>query len=58
VDPVPDALLLRNVVVPRIEPGTSESVDKNYDQWTTEAAINMSLNLKKSSCPCGKEMAL
>jgi hypothetical protein len=37
VDPVPDPLLLRNLVAPGIEAGTSGSVARNSDHKTTEA---------------------
>jgi hypothetical protein len=40
VDPVPDPLFLRNLVAPGIEPGTSGSVAKNSDHYTTEAVEN------------------
>jgi hypothetical protein len=37
VDPVPDPLLLRKSGSAGIEPGTSGSVDRKSDHWTTEA---------------------
>jgi hypothetical protein len=36
VDPVPDPLLLKNLVAPGIEPETSGSVARNSDHYTTE----------------------
>jgi hypothetical protein len=40
VDLVPDPLLLRKLVGPGIACGTSGSVARNSDHWTTEAVGN------------------
>jgi hypothetical protein len=39
VEPVPDPPLLKNLVALRIEPGTSRSVSRNSDHYTTQAVI-------------------
>jgi hypothetical protein len=46
VDPIPDLLLPENLVAPRIEAGTSGSVARNSDHWTTEAVV-IYINVKK-----------
>jgi hypothetical protein len=39
VDPVPDPLLLQNLIVAGNEPGTSGSVARNSDHYTTDAVM-------------------
>jgi hypothetical protein len=43
VNPVPDPQLLKNLVAPEIEPGTSGSVARNSDHKTTEAYSSSSI---------------
>jgi hypothetical protein len=55
VDPVPDPVILENLVAPEIEPGTSGLAARNSDHWTTEAVIGDSVCAKSTGCsalPC------
>jgi hypothetical protein len=51
VDPVLDPLLLKNVVGSGIEPGTSGSVARTSDHYTTEAVFPIKIKGKGKDIP-------
>jgi hypothetical protein len=63
VDPVSDPYFSENLVESGIEPGTSGSVNRNSDRWTTEAVSHLHLVPRKTMvvlnfhCPAKAFMA-